>query len=190
MQLVRDWIATSMEKDLEIRELSAFQMQRKVTMESYPNLSWEMYLQELRKPKVIWCDELCLLVVSLLLRKEIILVTTDRQGVPCVYKCVKRNDDWHYPYSEPPLILANLHERHYESLHLIESNLTLQLPYRLHNHLPNINDTNDIGDNMAMDVDQDQYLENTKKVNIDSKDLKTKQSQEIKKKQRIFFWGQ
>ena len=62
MQLVRDWIATSMEKDLEIRELSAFQMQRKVTMESYPNLSWEMYLQELRKPKVIWCDELCLLV--------------------------------------------------------------------------------------------------------------------------------
>ena len=187
MQLVRDWIATSMEKDLEIRELSAFQMQRKVTMESYPNLSWEMYLQELRKPKVIWCDELCLLVVSLLLRKEIILVTTDRQGVPCVYKCVKRNDDWHYPYSEPPLILANLHERHYESLHLIESNLTLQLPYRLHNHLPNINDTNDIGDNMAMDVDQDQYLENTKKVNIDSKDLKTKQSQEIKKNKEFFF---
>ena len=63
-----------MEKNSEIRHLAAFKIQKKVTMESYPNLSWESYLQELRKPQVIWCDELCLLAVSLMLRKEIKIV--------------------------------------------------------------------------------------------------------------------
>ena len=131
MQSVRDLIATYMKTNQALHQLPAFQTQRRVTMESYPNHTWSSYLQELRKPKIIWCDELCLLAVSLMLGKEIIVVTTDREGVPCVYKAVQRNVDWPYPYSEPPLILANLHERHYESLHPIDPNFRLQVPLPL-----------------------------------------------------------
>ena len=116
---MRNKIADFLQHDEALHQLPAFQDQRDETLRSYPHLTWSAYLQELRKPKIIWFDELCLLSASLLFGKEIIVVTTERDGSPCWYKAAERHIDWPFLFTEPPLVLGNLHERHYESIHRI-----------------------------------------------------------------------
>ena len=53
-----------------------------------------------------------------------------------MFKAFQRNEYWPVPYTEPPLILGNLHERHYESIHPIYPNLELQVPLTLSGHIP------------------------------------------------------
>ena len=66
MQAVRNQIADYMQTDETLHQLPAFQDQREVTLRSYPTHTWSTYLQELRKPNIIWGDELCILAASLL----------------------------------------------------------------------------------------------------------------------------
>ena len=128
IQAVRNKIADYMRDDEILHQLPAFQEQKDETLRSYPSLTWSTYLQQLRLPKIIWGDELVLLCASLLFGKEIIVVTTKQQGVACWYKAAQRNIDWPFPYTEPPLVLGNLHERHFESIHRIGYYTGSQVP--------------------------------------------------------------
>ena len=127
MQAMRNRLADFMQTDEALNQLSAFEEQKRVTLASR-KMTWPTYLQELRKPKIIWADELVLLSASLLFGKEINVLTTKQGGEPCWYTPYKQNINWPYPYSNPPMALGNLQERHYESLHQIETNAVPHIP--------------------------------------------------------------
>ena len=54
MQEMRNKIADFMETDEVLNQLPAFQAQKIATLSRYPSHTWHTYLQELRKPKIIW----------------------------------------------------------------------------------------------------------------------------------------
>ena len=110
MQAMRNKIADFMETDEALHWLPAFEEQKRETLRSYPSFTWETYLRELRKPRIIWADGLVLLCASLLFGKEIEVVTTKQDGVPTTYTSVKRNIDWSVPYTNPPLRLGSNHD--------------------------------------------------------------------------------
>ena len=118
MQEVRNIIAAFMEHNEALHQLPAFQEQKNETLQD-KKLTWSVYLQELRQPQIMRDyvgDELVVFCASLLFGKEIVIVTKDK-GAPTSYVAAKKNDDWPFPYSTPPLTLAYLQDRHYEPLH-------------------------------------------------------------------------
>ena len=124
---MRNTIADFMEHDEALNQLPAFEAQKNATLHER-KLTWTAYLHLLRQPKIIWADELVLLCASLMLCKEIIVVSTKQNGAPTCYVAAKRNVDWPFPYTTPPLTLGYLQDRHYESLHQIKSTIGSQSP--------------------------------------------------------------
>ena len=97
-----------MERNEDLHQLPAFQEQKDATLGDYPEYTFDFYCFQMRKCRVLWADGLVLLCTSLMLGREIVLVTHDK-GKAKWYVGAKANIDWPYTYMTPPLTLSYLH---------------------------------------------------------------------------------